>query len=875
MDTIPDEIARRFVSDLVELRLRAGEPSYSTLERASDHALKRATVSDHLNGKRANLPDWPFVSTFVTACRSIAQTTGLDLRDLGTIAEWKQHWDAAKRGIIDSRYPGSAHRVDPPAPPEKTEQVSFAHFPEPSDRHASPPAIGASEPVWGPVPPPPNDFVGRESVLDELHRAFHQDDRAGALAIQGVAGVGKTQLAAMYAHRYRTEYDLVWWISCGSQELAHNGMAELASRLGVTASARVPGENIFGALFDELRLGQRYRRWLLVFDDANEPQAIRYLIPPDRQNVLITSRNYEWSATESMLELDVFERGESVEFLSSRRRGLSEAEAQQIADSVGDLPLVLEHAVESQFQPTEYLSRLERDPFLLFSENPPSAYPVTVAEAWLSVIERLRMETPDAMVLLGCLTFFASDPIPRESLERGRFNHEVSVREVLGPLRFSRAIAALRRVGLLSVRPGIRPATSRFHVHRLTQRLVRSVLTAAEAERLRHDVHLLIAAADPASPDDFNSWPQYDELRSHMGESDVMECSDAVVRRLVVNQVRYLRASGDPKAALGLAREALDRWASGIDIVDLDPAAIELAMYRAEAEVLCSLGTYERAFEVAQRTLGKMSSASAMADWSEDIPVLGRMRGTRLRLAGDFEAALTADTESLKEHIDVFGRDDPQTFMAMYNLAVDNLLVGNHVRATMITDETYHRSLIYYGGPDHPSVLFHQNSSARCNRLLGQFDLALAIADDVHNRYRTLIDSGAFSEYHPLFLMHQIDFIAAQRDMGASGSALDRLAEENYQVYLRCWRTLDRGHLLTLAAAITHSSLLQRMDGRMDEAAEAISDARHRYISILGQDHPYVRACEAILTDIQGRVDVTDKSAAQSQASSELTLLLF
>jgi hypothetical protein len=83
------------------------------------------------------------------------------------------------------------------------------------------------------MPPRLPDFAGRAAWLSRLHGALTRPDGASPVVIQGLCGIGKTQLAVEYAHRYSREYDLVWWIPCADQDAGHGAMADLEARLGI------------------------------------------------------------------------------------------------------------------------------------------------------------------------------------------------------------------------------------------------------------------------------------------------------------------------------------------------------------------------------------------------------------------------------------------------------------------------------------------------------------------------------------------------------------------------------------------------------------------------------------------------------------------
>src|SRR3712207_8722740 len=124
-------------------------------------------------------------------------------------------------------------------------------------------------------------------MLAELHRRLRAGE--GTLVVQalyGLGGVGKTQLALEYAHRFAADLDLVWWIDAEQPVLIPNQLAALASRLGLPAGSTVA--DTVDRLLAELR---RRVRWLLIFDNAERPTDIAAYRPGGAGHVLITSRN--------------------------------------------------------------------------------------------------------------------------------------------------------------------------------------------------------------------------------------------------------------------------------------------------------------------------------------------------------------------------------------------------------------------------------------------------------------------------------------------------------------------------------------------------------------------------------------------------------
>src|SRR5580700_11007666 len=267
--------------------------------------------------------------------------------------------------------------------------VTVIHIHGPEAGPAQAPEVTRRVLVWGSVPARNPGFTGRAKLLEEVRTQLLAGDRAVVQALHGMGGVGKTQLAIEYVHRFAAEYDVVWWIAAERSELIAEQFGLLAAELGCT----LPGADLDAVRRAVLAELHGRDRWLLVFDNAEDPEDLAPWLPGGTGHVLITSRAHRWEEIAVSIQVDVLDRSESIAILRRRVPALSEADADGIAEAVGDLPLAISQAAgymdDTGRGAAEYTGLLGARAAEILDQGRPSSYPQSLAAVTQLAVERL------------------------------------------------------------------------------------------------------------------------------------------------------------------------------------------------------------------------------------------------------------------------------------------------------------------------------------------------------------------------------------------------------------------------------------------------------------------------------------------------------
>ncbi|HXD53764.1 MAG TPA: TIR domain-containing protein [Solirubrobacteraceae bacterium] len=551
-----------------------------------------AVFADDVTGTNAS-----YVPVRVRECEIPKLTKGTIYIDLVGL-----ELDAAKKDLLAGIVAGRVKPEQEPVFPGTSTPTA-----KPAREEPEPAFPGESPPIWN-IPPETARFEGREAPLGQLALRLASDARAAvtqAQAVHGLGGIGKTQLVTRYAHLHQNEYDIGWWIRAEQQATRMEDLATLGSKLGLHEPTDTDQAALVAATLAWL---SRTSRWLLIIDNAPDPDATRALLPANgRGHVLITSRaNADWDEISAHeLPLDVWERKESVEYLLARTSREEPEEADAIADLLGDFPLALAQAASytntKKIGLAGYRQRLQSDTRGLLAKGKAGSYKDTVASTWTLSFEQLS-ESQDARHLLDVCAYLDPERIPRELLDHALSN---------GQRTTGAADDAVERLLAFSM---LTPAPDdTLDMHRLVQQVIRDQHDEHDNLEIVNAVLALVAGSIPTEVSDVSSLIAMRRLLPHAFAS--------TDRAREENQLL-----GNTLNKAGLALKALG---------DAQGARVAL----------------ERALKILEDTYGP--------DHPEVARTLGNL-GLALMDLGDAQGAQTAQERTLKIEEDTYGPDHPE-----------------------------------------------------------------------------------------------------------------------------------------------------------------------------------------------------------------------
>jgi tetratricopeptide (TPR) repeat protein/nucleoside phosphorylase len=399
---------------------------------------------------------------------------------------------------------------------------------------AIPPSGGALPPlfqraVWN-VPYGRNPyFTGRDDLLDRLAQQLspEQDDRTttrrAALtqpqAIQGLGGIGKTQIAVEYAYRARErgQYTHAFWINAASEEALLTSFAELAEVLPTLLAKGEPDQRKLVAAIKRW-LEQCQERWLLIFDNADDIALVRdYLPKQGLGSILLTTRAHAVGSLATSVEVETMGFVEGTQLLLRRAQREDHASEEEI-NQAGNIVVALDHFPLALDQAGAYLEetgcsladyldlyRIHRQALLAQRGLQVTDYPHSVATTWLLSFQKVQLANPAAAELLELCSFLAPDRIPEELLRDGAIYWPASLQHaVADPLPFQQLIADLLKFSLVARLMEERA----FSIHRLVQAVQRDRM---EPETQRHWAERAVRAVNavfPHHPTDGDNWSQ-------------------------------------------------------------------------------------------------------------------------------------------------------------------------------------------------------------------------------------------------------------------------------------------------------------------------------------------------------------------------------
>jgi len=728
-------------------------------------------------------------------------------------------------------------------------------------------------------------FTGREDLLVTIREELSKSSPKRwnhRIALHGLGGVGKTQLALEYAFSQKENYGNIYWINAVSQATLFSGFQEIAKQTQCIANPeKMKPSDLAINVLDWLK---QEENWLLVFDNLEDGAVIDGYLPDvsPKHHTLITSRNqhYDQISAEG-LEIGVLELEDAINLLLSRckltpcdseNRDIHTVAA-EIVKELGFLPLAIEQAAayireasKNIFTFLPSYRRNRKTHHARLSKGNRKYYSESLATTWRLSFQRIQETNDDASKILQLLAFTNPDGTMIQFLEAGANGLDADLRAIVtNPDRLFEALAVLQGFSFIR-RQGVGSDGEFITIHRLVQSVIRDEMPP---ERLSSMLAALTGLCNSAFP----AWHDWDQMllhRSRVYENQVvgplLDVSLPPSENLAFLLSRvglFLREDGKYLQANEFLTKALKLFVQlrgNEDYETLNGMALLAWGYMYQGHYLKAAELEEQVLETRLKLLEDEhpDTLETMADLARMYRTLAlytkaehlkeHVLAVRKRLCGDehpdtlsamgYLAHTYRDHGRLREaaeleenvvevRLKMSEKEHPTTLTAMGNLGCTYHCAGRYQDAAQLEEKVLEATMRLLG-KEHPESVLAMVNLGCTFRELGRLDDAIVLLETAVERRKQL-----GGREHPTTLWAQFNLCVAYLRQEASTSSLELLEETRYGLE----KALGESHPRTLSSmhslGVAYRELGMRKQSH--EILKKVVEARKR---ILGELHP-------------------------------------
>ncbi|KAI9652559.1 MAG: hypothetical protein M1821_008366 [Bathelium mastoideum] len=661
------------------------------------------------------------------------------------------------------------------------------------------------------IPFPRNTrFIGRDELLESLYEKISNNHEGQKLAITGLGGIGKTQIALELAYRVRTKASdcSIFWIPAINKEGLEQTFIDIMQELQLAGWEEKGADS---KVLLQQHLSQKSAgRWLLIFDNADDitmwletdkrTKALVDQLPRSNDGcILFTTRDRKTAVKLAYQEVyTVADAAKEMAmqllhgYLAKKQLMDDTQKAVELLNDLAFLPLAIVQAAayinENDSALAEYLELLaeqEEDKVELLSqdfEDEGRYREITnpVAATWLISFERIRTSDSLAANYLSFMACVEPTDIPQSMLPAAQ--SRLQEKSAIGLLKAYSFVVEKTAKGTLDM-------------HRLVHLATRNWLR--KENELAEWVTKVRQQLSEAFPNN-----------NHMNRS---------VWRLYLSHARCVL---------------------GYEAYDSEETVAQIKLLWKFAGCLSEDGKYNEA-EIAYKEVIKARKEVLGEEHPSTLTSMANLAST-YRNQGRWKEAEELEVRVMETRVRVLGEEHPSTLTSMANLASTYRNQGRwkeaeelevRVMETREAEELFVRVMetrVRVLGEEHPSTLTSMANLASTYWNQGRWKEAEELFVRVMETSVRVL-----GEEHPSTLTSMANLASTYRNQGRWKEA----EELDVRVMETSMRVLGEEHPSTLTSMANLASTY-RNQGRWKEAEELEVRVMETRVRVLGEEHP-------------------------------------